>query len=64
MEEYGILYCQMIDPAIAKGYNPNFEVEHDKYLLKEGHCHFRFQMKDNQVDGKQKEEEHNHTKKG
>ncbi|WP_019003962.1 L-2-amino-thiazoline-4-carboxylic acid hydrolase [Cohnella laeviribosi] len=46
MEEYGILYCQMIDPAIAKGYNANFEVEHDKYLLREGHCHFRFQMKE------------------
>ncbi len=46
MEKYGILYCQMIDPAIAKGYNPNFEVEHDKYLLKDGYCHFRFKMKD------------------
>lgn len=45
MEEYGILYCQMIDPAIAKGYNENFEVVHDKYLVKDGHCHFRFQMK-------------------
>ncbi len=46
MEEYGILYCQAIDPAIARGYNPNFEVEHDRYLLKEGVCHFRFRMKD------------------
>ena len=45
MEEYGILYCQMIDPAIARGYNPDFEVVHDKYLLEEGNCHFRFQMK-------------------
>lgn len=48
MEEYGILYCQMIDPSIAKGYNPNFEVIHDKYLVKDGHCHFRFQMKNNE----------------
>mgnify|MGYP001178176674 FL=1 len=47
MEEYGILYCQMIDPAIAKGYNSNFEVVHDQYLLKEGNCHFRFIMKEN-----------------
>lgn len=47
MEQYGILYCHMIDPAIAKGYNPNFEVIHDRYVLKEGECHFRFQMKDN-----------------
>lgn len=42
--EYGILYCQMIDPAIANGYNPDFEVEHDQYVLNEGVCHFRFQM--------------------
>ncbi|ALS28601.1 L-2-amino-thiazoline-4-carboxylic acid hydrolase [Paenibacillus cisolokensis] len=45
MEEYGILYCQMIDPAIARGYNADFEVEHDKYLLEDGYCHFRFKMK-------------------
>lgn len=45
MHQYGILYCQMIDPAIAKGYNPNFEVVHDEYILKEGCCHFLFQMK-------------------
>ncbi|SDO34360.1 L-2-amino-thiazoline-4-carboxylic acid hydrolase [Alkalicoccus daliensis] len=42
--EYGILYCQMIDPAIAAGYNQDFEVEHDEYVLKEGQCHFRFKM--------------------
>ena len=48
--EYGILYCQMIDPSIAKGFNPNFEVVHDRYVLEEGECHFRFQMKGN--DGK------------
>jgi hypothetical protein len=46
MEEYGILYCHMIDPAIARGFNPNFEVVHDQYILREGVCHFRFQMKD------------------
>jgi hypothetical protein len=48
MGEYGILYCQMIDPSIAKGYNPNFEVIHDQYVLREGNCHFRFQMKDSE----------------
>lgn len=42
--EYGILYCQMIDPAIARGYHQDFEVVHDEYVLKEGVCHFRFQM--------------------
>ncbi|MEC0237827.1 L-2-amino-thiazoline-4-carboxylic acid hydrolase [Paenibacillus kribbensis] len=56
MEEYGILYCQMIDPAIAKGYNPNFEVVHDDYLLREGNCHFRFQMK-NPAESKTKDTE-------
>src|SRR5690625_2515511 len=44
--EYGILYCEMIDPSIAKGYNPNFEVVHDEYILKEGCCHFLFQLKE------------------
>ncbi|MFJ5763464.1 L-2-amino-thiazoline-4-carboxylic acid hydrolase [Neobacillus sp. NPDC093182] len=49
MQEYGILYCQMIDPAIAKGFNRNFEVVHDQYILKEGVCHFRFQMKKEEI---------------
>ncbi|PKR76870.1 hypothetical protein CEY16_13745 [Halalkalibacillus sediminis] len=44
MHEYGILYCQMIDPSVAKGYNPDFEVEHDQYVLREGNCHFRFKL--------------------
>ncbi|QKS73160.1 L-2-amino-thiazoline-4-carboxylic acid hydrolase [Paenalkalicoccus suaedae] len=42
--EYGILYCQVIDPAIAKGYNEDFTVVHDEYVLKEGQCHFRFSL--------------------
>ena len=46
MAKYGILYCQMIDPSLAKGYNENFEVVHDEYVLKEGQCHFEFKMKD------------------
>jgi hypothetical protein len=50
MHEYGILYCQMIDPAIAKGYNPDFEVEHDKYVLEEGVCHFNFKLKEKKAD--------------
>ncbi|GAA0492239.1 hypothetical protein GCM10008986_18130 [Salinibacillus aidingensis] len=50
MHEYGILYCQMIDPAVAKGFNPNFEVEHDQYILREGNCHFRFKLKDEDHD--------------
>jgi len=50
MHEYGILYCQMIDPAVANGFNPNFEVEHDQYILREGNCHFRFKLKEDQHD--------------
>ena len=44
-EAYGIHYCQMIDPAIAKGYNEEFECIHDKHFFKDGCCHFLFQMK-------------------
>ncbi|OZU87074.1 hypothetical protein CIL03_18785 [Virgibacillus indicus] len=50
MHEYGILYCQMIDPAVAKGFNPKFEVDHDKYILREGNCHFRFKLKEEAND--------------
>lgn len=50
MGEYGILYCQMIDPSIAKGYNQNFDVVHDAYILKEGRCHFLFQMNEKTDD--------------
>lgn len=46
MHEYGILYCQMIDPSLARGYNPDFEVVHDQYILVEGNCHFRFKLED------------------
>lgn len=44
MEKYGIHYCEMIDPAIAEGYNPNFKCAHDKHFFKDGHCHFMFTM--------------------
>ncbi|MDQ0256808.1 hypothetical protein J2S74_004230 [Evansella vedderi] len=44
MHEYGILYCEMIDPAVAKGFNPKFEVEHEEYVLKEGRCTFKFKL--------------------
>jgi hypothetical protein len=42
MGKYGILYCKVIDPSIAKGYNKNFEVLHDQFVLREGQCHFQF----------------------
>jgi hypothetical protein len=46
--EYGILYCQMIDPSIAKGFNSDFEVDHDQYVLKEGVCDFKFKLQKKQ----------------
>ncbi|MBD8036597.1 L-2-amino-thiazoline-4-carboxylic acid hydrolase [Solibacillus sp. A46] len=50
MHDYGILYCQVIDNSIAYGYNNKFDVIHDQYLLREGQCHFRFQMKEKGID--------------
>lgn len=44
-ERYGIHYCEMIDPAIAHGYNPCFACNHDKHFFKDGQCHFLFEMK-------------------
>ncbi|PYZ97016.1 hypothetical protein CR205_13450 [Alteribacter lacisalsi] len=45
MGEYGILYCEMIDPSIARGYNRDFDVDHDQYVLREGVCEFKFRLK-------------------
>lgn len=47
-EKYGIHYCEMIDPAIAKGYNPCFSCNHDKHFFKDGRCHFLFEMETHQ----------------
>ncbi len=46
-QEYGIHYCQMIDPAIAEGYHEDFECIHDKHFFTDGCCHFCFKMKEN-----------------
>lgn len=43
-QQWGIHYCQMIDPAIARGYNEQFECVHDKHFFKDGCCHFKFCM--------------------
>lgn len=51
-EAQGIHYCQMIDPAIAAGYNPRFCCEHDKHFFADGQCHFVFTL-----DGTQPKEE-------
>lgn len=46
MEKYGWLYCEMIDPAIAYGYNPNLECIHEKHFFTDNVCTFCFKMKD------------------
>ena len=45
-EKYGIHYCQIIDPAIACGYNEHLKCTHDKHFFKDGQCHFLFEMQD------------------
>jgi len=45
-EEYGYLYCEMIDPSIARGYNENLECIHEKHFFKDGVCTFCFKMKE------------------
>lgn len=46
MEKYGKLYCDMIDPAIVKGYNDNMECIHDRRIYEDGVCSFCFRMKE------------------
>lgn len=45
-EKYGRIYCENIDPAIAKGYNENMECIHDHIMYADGHCTFCFRMKE------------------
>lgn len=44
-EKYGMLYCDVIDPAIAKAYNENMECIHDKHIFNDNVCTFCFKMK-------------------
>ncbi|NBJ00146.1 hypothetical protein D3Z62_08245 [Lachnospiraceae bacterium] len=44
MEKYGKLYCDMIDPAIAKGYCEDMECIHSKRVYEDGVCAFCFRM--------------------
>ena len=50
MEEYGKLYCDMIDPAIAHGYNEDLECIHDRRVYEDGVCSFCFRMKDKKAE--------------
>lgn len=45
MERYGKLYCDVIDPAIAKGYSGKLECIHDRRIYEDGVCSFCFRMK-------------------
>lgn len=44
MEKYGILYCEMIDPAIAYGFNPKMECIHEKHFFTDNVCTFCFKI--------------------
>lgn len=49
--EYGILYCDTVDQAVAYGYNSGLDCIHDKYALKDGYCHFLFCWGSQEKDG-------------
>ena len=44
-ERYGKIYCDIIDPAIAKGYSEDLECIHDRRVYEHGVCSFCFRMK-------------------
>lgn len=44
-EKYGKLYCDVIDPAIAKGFSGDLECIHDRRIYEDGVCSFCFKMK-------------------
>lgn len=45
-EQYGRIYCENIDPSIAKGYNEDMICEHDHIMYDHGECTFCFKMKE------------------
>lgn len=49
-EKYGRIYCEHIDPSIAKGYNKNMMCEHNHIMYDNNECTFQFYMKDNKDD--------------
>ena len=52
LEEYGMIYCETIDPAIAYGYNPNMQCIHDKHFFKDNVCTFCFKLDADSKDAK------------
>lgn len=43
-ERYGRIYCENIDPAIARGYNKNLACRHEKIMYDDHKCTFCFYM--------------------
>ncbi len=45
-EEYGKIYCEFIDHAVLKGYNPNLILElPSRMMLGDKKCHFKYIVK-------------------
>lgn len=44
-EQYGKIYCDMIDPAISTGFSENLECIHTKRIYEDGVCEFCFKMR-------------------
>lgn len=50
-ERYGRIYCDNIDPSIARGYNEKLMCVHDKMMYDDGQCTFCFTMKCDSSNG-------------
>ncbi|MDR1487194.1 MAG: L-2-amino-thiazoline-4-carboxylic acid hydrolase [Deltaproteobacteria bacterium] len=44
LEQYGRLYCDNIDPALARGFNPDMECLHPEHFFDNGCCRFIFRI--------------------
>ncbi len=45
-EKYGRIYCEHIDPSIARGYNEDMVCEHDHIMYEHNECTFTFKLKE------------------
>jgi hypothetical protein len=45
LKEFGLIYCQTIDPALARGFNERMECVHDEHFFTHGRCRFVFRLK-------------------
>ena len=44
-EKYGRIYCENIDPSIARGYNEDMICDHDHIMYDNNECTFSFKLK-------------------